>query len=90
MEWLEVRGEKAANVIEVNALHTLLNCVKLALASAILPTSVITNNDEREAYHVTLLPEKYRNMPTQFVRRKDLEGNKILISFIEKIKENEL
>ncbi|RKL64852.1 LysR family transcriptional regulator [Salipaludibacillus neizhouensis] len=88
-QWMERRGMKPINFIEVTTLDTLLNCVKSGLASAVLPMSVISE-DQKNEYSMTLLPVEHRYMNTHLVRPKDLSMNKVLSSFIEKIQQNEL
>lgn len=88
-QWSESRGIKVTNFIEVTTLDTLLNCVRSGLASAVLPISVISE-DQINEYNMTLLPEEYRYMKTNLIRPKDLSLNKMLSSFIEKIQDNEL
>ncbi|SDM43579.1 LysR family transcriptional regulator [Sediminibacillus halophilus] len=89
VEWLDSNGEKPTNFIEVSTLDTLLNCVKSGLASAVLPESVINRTQEME-YNSIPLPKEYRLMETHLVRRKGLETNRILSSFIQKINESNL
>ncbi|WP_062051054.1 LysR substrate-binding domain-containing protein [Bacillus sp. JCM 19034] len=89
VEWLDSTGDKPTNVIEVNTLDTLLNCVKSGLASAVLPLSVISETQAKE-YNSTPLPKEYLLMQTHLVRRKDLNTNRVLTSFIEQINKNEL
>lgn len=89
VEWLDSKEQKPANFIEVTTLDTLLNCVKSGLASAVLPLSVISDTLAKE-YDLIPLPEEYRLMETHLVRRNDLNTNRVLTSFIEKINKNEL
>lgn len=89
IKWTESEGHETKNFIEVTTLDTLLNCVKAGLASAVLPISVIPEEQKKE-YILTPLPVEFRYKKTHLIRPKDLEVNKVLSSFIEKIEENEL
>jgi len=85
-EWLEENNIKKSNFIEINTLDTMLNCVKAGLASTILPISMLSWS-QIDNYFTVSLPEKYGTIQTCLVRRKDLQ-NKVLSSFITKIKKN--
>lgn len=83
-EWLNSEGVAPTNIIEINSLETLLSCVRSGLASALLPSSVLTGAYDQ--LNAISIPEKFRFTSTRLVRRQSRFSPKAFQVFVDMVR----
>ncbi|MBJ9990566.1 LysR substrate-binding domain-containing protein [Paenibacillus sp. S28] len=78
-DWLLSEGVTLLNKIEVNTIHTMLNCVRDGIGYAMVTHSVVAPDDDRIRVHP--VPELYRFVTTRLIARKEPFRNKTFAAF---------
>lgn len=78
-DWLLSEGVTLLNKIEVNTIHTMLNCVRDGIGYALVTNSVVAPDDDRIRVHP--VPELYRVVTTRLIARKEPFRNKTFAAF---------
>lgn len=85
-EWLEDEGCRLGRVMEFGTMEGLLGCVKAGMGFAVLPVSYFNRMNVTEGIRCYPFPEKYEEVPTVFIRRRDLYMTSAFREFIEELK----
>lgn len=84
--WLAEEGCRLGKVMEFGTMEGLLGCVKAGIGYAVLPLSYFTRMNVTEGIRCYPFPEKYAEVPTVFIRRRDLYMTSAFREFIEELK----
>lgn len=85
-QWLAEVGCRLGKVMEFGTMEGLLGCVKAGIGYAVLPLSYFTRMNVTEGIRIYPFPEKYAEVPTVFIRRRDLYMTSAFREFIEELK----
>ncbi|NOU83488.1 LysR family transcriptional regulator [Paenibacillus sp. LMG 31459] len=85
-KWLAEEGGRLGKVMEFGTMEGLLGCVKAGIGYAVLPLSYFTRMNVTEGIRIYPFPEKYAEVPTVFIRRRDLYMTSAFREFIEELK----
>ncbi|AIQ62344.1 hypothetical protein PSTEL_03730 [Paenibacillus stellifer] len=86
-EWLRDEGYRLANVMQFGTMEGLLGCVKAGIGYAVLPVSYYNKLNVKDGIRCYPFPERYGEVPTVFIRRRDLYMTSAFQQFIEELKE---
>lgn len=81
--WLADEGLAASNIYEFNTLNAIFASAAAGLGVALFPKACIEQYNEKDALDVFDVPEKFANVPTVFVYRKNIYITSALHSFID-------
>ncbi|MFD1775392.1 LysR family transcriptional regulator [Paenibacillus rhizophilus] len=87
-EWLRDEGFRLAKVMQFGTMEGLLGCVKAGIGYAVLPVSYYNRLNVKDGIRCYPFPERYREVPTVFIRRRDLYMTSAFHKFIEELKEH--
>lgn len=85
-QWLGEEGCRLGKVMEFGTMEGLLGCVKAGIGYAVLPVSYFARMNVTEGMRMYPFPEKYAEVPTVFIRRRDLYMTSAFREFIEELK----
>ncbi|KWX78360.1 LysR family transcriptional regulator [Paenibacillus jilunlii] len=85
-EWLGDEGCRLGKVMEFGTMEGLLGCVKAGIGYAVLPVSYFNRMNVTEGIRCYPFPERYAEVPTVFIRRRDLYMTSAFREFIEELK----
>lgn len=85
-EWLKEEGFRLGKVMEFGTMEGLLGCVRAGIGFAVLPVSYFRRMNITEGISCYLFPERYAEVPTVFIRRRDLYMTSAFREFIEELK----
>lgn len=86
-EWLREEGFRLARVMQFGTMEGVLGCVKAGIGFAVLPISYFNRMNVKDGIRCYPLPERYGEVPTVFIRRRDLYMTSAFQKFIEELKE---
>ncbi|MBY9078564.1 LysR family transcriptional regulator [Paenibacillus sp. HN-1] len=86
-EWLRDEGYRLAKVMQFGTMEGLLGCVKAGIGYAVLPVSYYNKLNVKDGIRCYPFPERYGEVPTVFIRRRDLYMTSAFHQFIEELKE---
>lgn len=81
--WLAEEGGRLGKMMEFGTMEGLLGCVRAGIGYAVLPLSYFTRMNVTEGIRIYPFPEKYAEVPTVFIRRRDLYMTSAFREFIE-------
>ncbi|MNI48985.1 HTH-type transcriptional regulator GltR [compost metagenome] len=84
--WLGNEGCRLGKVMEFGTMEGLLGCVKAGIGYAVLPVSYFNRMNVTEGIRCYPFPERYAEVPTVFIRRRDLYMTSAFREFIEELK----
>ncbi|MDT3427066.1 DNA-binding transcriptional LysR family regulator [Paenibacillus forsythiae] len=87
-EWLRDEGFRLAKVMQFGTMEGLLGCVKAGIGFAVLPVSYYNKLNVKDGIRCYPFPERYREVPTVFIRRRDLYMTSAFHKFIEELREH--
>lgn len=85
-EWIRDEGYRLANVMQFGTMEGLLGCVKAGIGYAVLPVSYYNKLNVKDGIRCYPFPERYGEVPTVFIRRRDLYMTSAFQQFIEELK----
>ncbi|WP_151736984.1 LysR family transcriptional regulator ['Paenibacillus yunnanensis' Narsing Rao et al. 2020] len=86
-EWLREEGFRLAKVMQFGTMEGLLGCVKAGIGFAVLPSSYYERLTVKDGLRCYPFPERYGNVPTVFIRRRDLYMTSAFRELISILKE---
>lgn len=84
--WLAEEGGRLGKVMEFGTMEGLLGCVRAGIGYGVLPLSYFTRMNVTEGIRIYPFPEQYAEVPTVFIRRRDLYMTSAFRMFIEELK----
>jgi DNA-binding transcriptional LysR family regulator len=85
-DWLREEGFQLGKVMEFGTMEGLLGCVRAGIGFAVLPISYFKRMNITEGISCYPFPERYAEVPTVFIRRRDLYMTSAFREFIEELK----
>lgn len=85
-QWLADADCRLGKVMEFGTMEGLLGCVRAGIGYAVLPVSYFTRMNVTEGIRIYPFPEEYAEVPTVFIRRRDLYMTSAFREFIEELK----
>lgn len=86
-EWLREEGYRLSKVMQFGTMEGLLGCVKAGIGFAVLPVSYYSRLNVKEGIGCYPFPERYSEVPTVFIRRRDLYMTSAFQKFVEAVQE---
>ncbi|RFU71237.1 LysR family transcriptional regulator [Peribacillus saganii] len=87
--WLREEGLFPIKVMEFGTLEAILGCVKSGFGISLLPRSVVSELESRGDLHIHSIPDKFANVETVLIRRRDLYINSALEAFLNTVRQTE-
>ncbi|WP_042197739.1 LysR family transcriptional regulator [Paenibacillus camerounensis] len=84
--WLREDGLKLGKVMEFGTMEGLMACVRAGIGYAVLPVSYFKRMNITQGISCYPFPDRYAEVPTVFIRRRDLYMTSALREFIEVVK----
>jgi DNA-binding transcriptional LysR family regulator len=81
--WLREEGLLPLRKMEFGALDAILGCVIAGMGVSLLPRVVVERPQYRELLRIHQIPERYRQMPSYFIRRRDALETHTLRAFVD-------
>lgn len=85
-EWLRDEGLRLTKVMQFGTMEGLLGCVKAGIGYSVLPVSYYDKLNVKDGIRCYPFPERYGEVPTVFIRRRDLYMTSAFREFIEELK----
>ncbi|MFB5759831.1 LysR family transcriptional regulator [Paenibacillus medicaginis] len=85
-EWLRDEGFRLAKVMQFGTMEGLLGCVKAGIGFSILPISYFEKMNVKGGIRCYPFPGRYGEVPTVFIRRRDLYMTSAIQKFIDELK----
>ncbi|PDZ69978.1 LysR family transcriptional regulator [Bacillus cereus] len=82
-DWLQEEGISPKRVLEFGTIEAILACVKSNMGVAIMMKSILNGHAHNLSFNP--LPNRFKNVPTTFVTRKDIYHSAALQKFMEMI-----
>lgn len=84
--WLREEGFRLGKVMEFGTMEGLMACVRAGIGFAVLPVSYFRRMNITQGISCYPFPERYAEVPTVFIRRRDLYMTSAFREFIEVLK----
>ncbi|MEK5447842.1 LysR family transcriptional regulator [Paenibacillus sp. FSL R7-0331] len=84
--WLREDGLKLGKVMEFGTMEGLMACVRAGIGYAVLPVSYFKRMNITQGISCYPFPDRYAEVPTVFIRRRDLYMTSAFREFIEVVK----
>ncbi|OMF86647.1 LysR family transcriptional regulator [Paenibacillus sp. FSL R7-0273] len=84
--WLREDGLKLGKVMEFGTMEGLMACVRAGIGYAVLPVSYFKRMNITQGISCHPFPDRYAEVPTVFIRRRDLYMTSAFREFIEVVK----
>lgn len=85
--WLEHEHISQPKLVEFGTLETIIGSVKSGLGISLIPESTVSNELNSGKLYSYDLPEKYSDITTNFIWRKDADQNSVINHFITTIEQ---
>ena len=77
VEILDEKKIDSYKIIEIDTIEAIINSVEAGIGITLLPTKLIFKHYSYRSLHLTSLPKKFSECPTQFIKQNDYTTEEI-------------